>query len=114
MHRRAASLVTARPDQASRSFPRSPDPPCGHCQRAERGDKANQKHQPVHARCIKPDCNNAYAIVKKALQDDVMRQIGERTTASTALGDDLPADMSDSGNRRAQDRCMQEIMQERL
>ena len=61
-----------------------------------------------YARCITPDCNVAYAMAKKALQDGVMRQIEERTTA---LDDALPAGMSDPGNRMAQDRRRQEIMQ---
>jgi hypothetical protein len=63
-----------------------------------------------YARCIAPDCNTAYAISKKALQDGVMRQIEERTIALDAL---LPAGMSDKGNRRAQDRRRQEIMHKR-
>src|SRR5262245_25418546 len=62
------------------------------------------------ARCISPDCNTAYAMSKKALQDSVLRQIEERTVA---LDDSLPAGMSDSGNRRAQDRRRQEIMHRR-
>lgn len=60
-----------------------------------------------YAKCIKPDCNVAYAMSKKALQDSVMRQIEERTVALDA---NLPAGMSDDGNRRAQDRRRQEIM----
>lgn len=63
-----------------------------------------------YARCITPDCNTAYAMAKKALQDNVMRQINERTVA---LDDQLPAGMSDEGNRRAQDRRRQEIMRKR-
>lgn len=47
---------------------------------------------------------------KKALQDRVMRQIDERTVALDAQ---LPAGMSDDGNRRAQDRRRQEIMHKR-
>ena len=57
-----------------------------------------------YARCITPDCNTAYAMSKKALQDGVVRQIEERTVALDAL---LPAGMSDEGNRRAQDRRSQ-------
>jgi enoyl-CoA hydratase len=60
-----------------------------------------------YARCITPDCNTAYAMSKKALQDSVLRQIEERTVALDAQ---LPAGMSDPGNRRAQDRRRQEIM----
>ncbi|WP_454741963.1 enoyl-CoA hydratase/isomerase family protein [Cupriavidus necator] len=63
-----------------------------------------------YARCITPDCNTAYAMSKKALQDSVMRQIEERTVA---LDHRLPAGMSDEGNRRAQDRRRQEIMRKR-
>jgi enoyl-CoA hydratase len=61
-----------------------------------------------YARCITPDCNVAYAMAKKALQDGVMRQIEERTTK---LDEALPAGMSDPGNRMAQDRRRREIMQ---
>ena len=61
----------------------------------------------AYASCITPDCNTAYAMSKKALQDGVMRQIQERTVALDAQ---LPAGMSDAGNRRAQDRRRQEIM----
>lgn len=64
----------------------------------------------AYARCITPDCNTAYAMSKKALQDGVMRQIQERTVALDAQ---LPAGMSDAGNRRAQDRRRQEIMHKR-
>jgi enoyl-CoA hydratase len=60
-----------------------------------------------YAKCITPDCNTAYAMSKKALQDGVMRQIGERTVVLDA---ELPAGMSDPGNRRAQERRRQEIM----
>lgn len=63
-----------------------------------------------YARCITPDCNIAYAMSKKALQDGVMRQIEERTPS---LDEGLPAGMSDPGNRRAQDRRRQEIMRKR-
>lgn len=63
-----------------------------------------------YARCIAPDCNTAYAMSKKALQDNVMRQIQERTVALDAQ---LPAGMSDEGNRRAQDCRRQEIMHKR-
>jgi enoyl-CoA hydratase len=63
-----------------------------------------------YARCITPDCNTAYAMSKKALQDGVMRQIEERTVSLDAH---LPAGMSDEGNRRAQDRRRQEIMRKR-
>src|SRR3990167_4473180 len=63
-----------------------------------------------YARCITPDCNTAYAMSKKALQDSVMRQIQERTVALDAQ---LPVGMSDEGNRRAQDRRRQEIMHKR-
>lgn len=59
------------------------------------------------ARCITPDCNTAYAMSKKALQDGVLRQIHERTVA---LDNHIAAGMSDAGNRRAQDRRRQEIM----
>ena len=59
------------------------------------------------AKCITPDCNTAYAMAKKALQDNVMREIEERTVALDAL---LPQGMSDQGNRRAQDRRRREIM----
>jgi enoyl-CoA hydratase len=62
------------------------------------------------ARCITPDCNVAYAMSKKALQDGVLRQIEERTAA---LDEHLPAGMSDAGNRRAQDRRRQEIVKKR-
>jgi len=60
-----------------------------------------------YAKCITPDCNVAYAMSKKALQDGVLRQIEERTVALDAR---IPAGMSDSGNRRAQDRRRKEIM----
>ncbi|RJF95622.1 enoyl-CoA hydratase/isomerase family protein [Noviherbaspirillum saxi] len=63
-----------------------------------------------YARCITPDCNTAYAMSKKALQDSVLRQIEERTGV---LDECLPAGMSDEGNRRAQDRRRQEIMHKR-
>jgi enoyl-CoA hydratase len=63
-----------------------------------------------YARCIAPDCNTAYAMSKKALQDGAIRQIEERTVA---LDDLLPAGMSDHGNRQAQDRRRQEIMHKR-
>lgn len=63
-----------------------------------------------YARCITPDCNVAYAMSKKALQDGVMRQIHERTVALDAQ---LPAGMGDAGNRRAQDQRRQEIMRKR-
>lgn len=63
-----------------------------------------------YATCITPDCNTAYAMSKKALQDGVMRQIEERTVALDAQ---LPVGMSDEGNRRAQDRRRQEIMNKR-
>jgi enoyl-CoA hydratase len=63
-----------------------------------------------YARCITPDCNTAYAMSKKALQDEVVRQIEERTVALDAL---LPAGMNDEGNRRAQDRRRREIMHKR-
>ncbi len=59
------------------------------------------------AKCISPDCNTAYAMSKKALQDSVVRQIEERTVALDAL---LPEGMSDQGNRLAQDRRRREIM----
>jgi len=48
--------------------------------------------------------------LKKALQDSVLRQIEERTVS---LDEQLPAGMSDEGNRRAQDRRRQEIMHKR-
>jgi len=60
-----------------------------------------------YARCITPDCNTAYAMSKKALQNGVLRQIEERTVALDEL---LPVGMSDEGNRRAQDRRRREIM----
>lgn len=63
-----------------------------------------------YARCITPDCNTAYAMSKKALQDSVLRQIDERTVALDAH---LPAGMGDEGNRRAQDLRRQEIMHKR-
>lgn len=63
-----------------------------------------------YARCITPDCNTAYAMSKKALQDGVLRRIDERTVALDAL---LPQGMGDPGNRRAQDRRRQEIMKQR-
>ncbi len=63
-----------------------------------------------YARCITPDCNTAYAMSKRALQDSVMRQIEER---SVTLDARLPAGMSEEGNRRAQDRRRQEIMHKR-
>lgn len=63
-----------------------------------------------YARCITPDCNTAYAMSKKALQDGVLRQIEERTVA---LDEHLAAGMSDPGNRLAQDRRSQEIMRKR-
>jgi enoyl-CoA hydratase len=44
---------------------------------------------------------------KKALQDNVMREIDERTVALDAV---LPLGMSDQGDRRAQDRRRREIM----
>ena len=64
----------------------------------------------AYGRCITPDCNTAYAMSKKALQDGVLRQIDERTVALDSL---LPQGMSDSGNRRAQDRRRHEIMKNR-
>lgn len=63
-----------------------------------------------YARCITPDCNTAYAMSKKALQDGTIQQIEKRTVA---LDDLLPAGMSDAGNRRAQDRRRLEIMHKR-
>ena len=63
-----------------------------------------------YAKCITPDCNTAYAMSKKALQDSVIRQIEERTVA---LDEQLPVGMSDPGNRRAQDRRRQAIMHKR-
>lgn len=63
-----------------------------------------------YARCITPDCNTAYAMSKKALQDGTIRQIEERTVALDSL---LPAGMSDPGNRKAQDLRRQEIMHKR-
>jgi enoyl-CoA hydratase len=59
------------------------------------------------AKCITQDCNTAYAMSKKALQDGVIRQIEERTVALDAM---LPEGMSEEGNRRAQDRRRREIM----
>ncbi|MGA9700937.1 enoyl-CoA hydratase/isomerase family protein [Pseudomonas sp.] len=63
----------------------------------------------AYARCITPDCNVAYAMSKKALQDSVMQQIDLRTTL---LDQELPTGMSDEGNRRAQDKRRREIMGE--
>lgn len=63
-----------------------------------------------YARCITPDCNVAYAMSKKALQDSVLRQIDERTVALDAQ---LPAGMGDERNRRAQNLRRQEIMHKR-
>ena len=63
-----------------------------------------------YARSITPDCNTAYAMSKKALHDDVLRKIEERTLT---LDEHLPAGMSDPGNRRAQDRRRREIMHKR-
>lgn len=63
-----------------------------------------------YARCITPDCNTAYAMSKKALQDSVLRQIEERTVVLDAH---LPAGMSDPGNRLAQNRRRQEIVRKR-
>lgn len=60
-----------------------------------------------YARCITPDCNVAYAMSKRALQDATNRQIDERTVALDAQ---LPVGMSDPGNRKAQDLRRQEIM----
>jgi hypothetical protein len=37
------------------------------------------------AKRITPDCNTAYAMSKKALQDNVMREIVERTVALDAV-----------------------------
>ena len=62
------------------------------------------------AKCITQDCNTAYAMSKKALQDGVIRQIEERTVALDAM---LPKGMSEEGNRRAQDRRRREIMKNR-
>jgi len=61
----------------------------------------------AYARCITPDCNVAYAMSKKALQDSVIQQIEHRTTL---LDQKLPTGMSEEGNRRAQDRRRREIM----
>jgi len=60
-----------------------------------------------YARCITPDCNTAYAMSKRALQDSVVRQIEERAVALDEL---LPSGMSDAGSRLAQDRRRREIM----
>ena len=46
-------------------------------------------------------------MTKSALQDGVVQQFHERTVALDAQ---LPAGMSDPGNRRAQDRRRKEIM----
>ena len=62
------------------------------------------------AKCISPDCNTAYAMSKKALQDSVMCQIEKRTIALDAL---IGKGMSDPGNRRAQDRLRAEITKNR-
>lgn len=61
----------------------------------------------AYAKCISPDCNTAYAMSKRALQDGVLRQIQDRTVALDAR---IPAGMSDPGNRMAQDRRRQEII----
>jgi enoyl-CoA hydratase len=63
-----------------------------------------------YAKCISPDCNTAYAMSKKALQDSVLRQIEERTVA---LDQRLPVGMSDPGNRKAQDRRRQEVIRKK-
>jgi enoyl-CoA hydratase len=63
-----------------------------------------------YASCITPDCNTAYAMSKKALQDSVLRQIDERTVGLDRM---QPQGMSDPGNRLAQDRRRQEIMKKR-
>jgi len=63
-----------------------------------------------YARSITPDCNVAYAMSKKALQDSTLRQIEERTVR---LDEQLPAGMCDEGNRRAQDRRRLEVMHKR-
>ena len=63
-----------------------------------------------YPRCIAPDCNSAYEMSKRALQDGVLRQIEERTVTLDEL---LPAGMSDEGNRRAQDHRRREIMHNR-
>ncbi len=63
-----------------------------------------------YARCITPDCNVAYAMSKKALQDATIKQIEERTVVLDAQ---LPSGMSDPGNRNAQDLRRQEIMRKR-
>lgn len=59
-----------------------------------------------YARCITPDSNIAYAMSKKALQDATNQQIDERTVILDAL---LPNGFSDPGNRKVQDRRLQEI-----
>src|SRR5262245_61746772 len=64
----------------------------------------------AYARCITPDSNTAYAMSKKALQDGALRQIHERSAALDVL---LPKGVSDSGNRRSQERRRQEIMKKR-
>ena len=61
----------------------------------------------AYAKCITPDCNTAYAMSKRALQDSVLRQIDERTVV---LDERIPAGMSDPGNRRTQDRRRLEII----
>lgn len=59
------------------------------------------------AKCISQDCNTAYAMSKKALQDNVMRQIEQRTVALDAV---LAEGMADKGNRKAQNRRRRAIM----
>ena len=61
-----------------------------------------------YARCITQDCNVAYAMSKKALQDSVIQQIEQRTTI---LDKQLPDGMSEEGNRRAQDARRREIIE---
>jgi hypothetical protein len=39
-----------------------------------------------YARCITPDCNTAYAMSKKALQDGVLRQIAATSCAEPRSG----------------------------
>ena len=57
------------------------------------------------AKYITRDCNTAYVMSKKALEDGVTRQIDQRTVALDAT---LAEGMSDEGNRRTQDRRRRE------
>ncbi|HKW84749.1 MAG TPA: enoyl-CoA hydratase-related protein, partial [Burkholderiaceae bacterium] len=63
-----------------------------------------------YACSITPDCNVAYAMSKRALQDSTLRQMEERMVH---LDEKVPAGMCDEGNRRAQDRRRLEVMNKR-